>query len=62
MVTRQLEDQAHIEKPSMLGAIEAELKLMIAGNHDRDLNRYWFEFHFDEKNTIRMVVLKHWRR
>jgi hypothetical protein len=57
-----LEDQAHIEKPSMLGAIEAELKLMIAGNHDRDLNRYWFEFHFDEKNTIRMVVLKHWRR
>lgn len=33
----------------MLGSIEAELKLVIAGNHDLDLDKTYFESHFDEE-------------
>ncbi|KUJ10148.1 Metallo-dependent phosphatase [Mollisia scopiformis] len=32
----------------MLGAIDAELKLVIAGNHDLDLDRKYFDSHLDE--------------
>jgi len=32
----------------MLGSIDAELKLVIAGNHDLDLDRQYFESHLDE--------------
>ncbi|KAE8444920.1 hypothetical protein EG329_014047 [Mollisiaceae sp. DMI_Dod_QoI] len=32
----------------MLGAIDAELKLVIAGNHDLDLDKQYFESHLDE--------------
>ena len=34
----------------MLGTIDAELKLVIAGNHDLDLDKHYFETHLDEEN------------
>ncbi|KAN0095718.1 Metallo-dependent phosphatase [Hyaloscypha variabilis] len=34
----------------LLGAIDAELKLVIAGNHDLDLDKTYFETHFDKDN------------